>query len=391
MKKKIMIKTENGITSLRVYIQNPNGEFVSMSGGLNNLVSENIENVNKDNFVRLDLTKNTVSDFISNLLYPENIDNILEVWYDRSLLNKPLTVAYPNGLLYKIEIKEKHVLQNTDKTFDIENVIHTLKDVLNNDCTRLANGCLVGKFNYNVTDVVYKKGIDPVLHKHMEDALDDLIGNVLAYSIPFNSELEYVLVIVDDMHYLFDFDSELNFKKKLYKKISNCFSNGERIRVYHITLDSTTDVLNLLNLDTGNAVYFDIDNIKNEVDGKCECGECSKDTSYTEEHVEPVNKDDNDTVANKPYALCLSNNEVMFFNTYKDLKNYCRITGNKLFRINQNVTPGVKKLLNINYGFIKNAYGITEKVNFFYTNKYFISGPQQITSKIRFKQINTDV
>lgn len=381
MKKKIMIKTENGITSLRVYIQNPNGEFVSMSGGLNNLVSENIENVNKDNFVRLDLTKNTVMNFINNLLYHENIDNILEVWYDKSLINKAYTVAYPNGLLYKIEIKEKHVLPETNKTLDTETIVLTLKDVLNNNCVNPTNGCLVGKFNYNVTDVVYKKGIDPVLHKHMEDALDDLIGNGLAYSIPFNSELDYILVIVDDTHYLFDFDSGLNFKKKLYKKISKCFSNGERVRVYHIKLSTTSNVLNLLNLDTGNNDYFDIDSIKSEVDGECGC------TSCTEEHVEP-------SYENKKFVLCESSNNFKFFESMKEMSDYANSNGIGLFRINSRVNHNVKRVLKHCYGKLINytKQNQNDKVTFMFTLDYIkhLEDLKILTewNRVAFKPIN---
>lgn len=354
MKKKIMIKSENGNNSVILYNQyRPDlGFVISMFG-------ENIEDVNKDNFVKLDLTKNKVNNFISNLLYPEDIDNILEVWYDRSLLNKPLTVAYPNGLLYKIEIKEKHVLQDTNKTSDTESVIHTLKDVLNNNCTNPANGCLVGKFNYNITDVTYKKNIDSALYDHMEDAIDDFIGTGLSYSIPFNNELEYILVIVGDISYLFDFDPKLNFKKKLYNKISNCFSNGERIRVYHITLYYNSNVLNLLNLETGNDDCFDIDSIKSEVDTGCEC------SSHTEEHVEPSYK-------NKKFVICESSNNFKFFETMDEMLDYANSNGIGLFRINTGVNYNVKLVLKHCYGKLINytKQNQNDKVTFMFTLDY---------------------
>ena len=215
----------------------------------------------------------------------------------------------------------------------------------------------------------------------MEDAIDDFIGTGLSHSIPFNNELEYILVMVDDISYLFDFYSKLIFKKKLYNKISNCFSNGERIRVYHITLDTNPNVLNLLNLDTGNNDYFDIDNIKSEVDGVCEC------SSHKEEQVEPSYK-------NKKFVLCESSNNFKFFESMKEMSDYANNNNIDLFRINNRVNHNVKRVLKHCYGKLINytKQSQNDKVKFIFTLDYIkhLEDLKILTewNRVPFKPIN---
>lgn len=399
MKKIIVLKKSGDTVSVVNYILQNNNEYCSVTG-------TKINSLNKEDFVKLNLNKTKVIDLVN---YFNNVFNVkyeidfkwevVEFWFDKTLLNKNITIGIKNGIPVTECLKEKHILpehiENVDSKDMIELNIHKLKTVIDIKINAKPNGCLVGSFGYNVTDVVYKKDIDPVLYNHMEDALDDVIGTSLSYGVDFNSNSEYVLVIVDDTNYLFDFDDEIGCITNLHDEVVKCFSKGTNIRSYFITTKNDPNVLELINLNTGKVSYFDIDEIKEEIDDICDCPNCSKkeDLDDDEDKISRRIKEVVDNIFEVPtvvggYVLLDSPNSDKCFEEFEDLKDYCVNNNIDVFKINENVTSYVKTLLGINYNYLRDKYGYTDKVKFYYTSNYFITGPKHITSKIKFKQLN---
>ena len=402
-----------------------NGKYITRTG-------KSFDKLDLDLFCLLNRDKSKVRQLVSNIIQNNNelVFNgkpqlhVSDVYYDKLLLNKDLKLS--DTIL---KIKDKHILNeytpNEDNSVTIEKIldllnfksnweqpnipeqienvvskdmveltINKLKTVIDTKINAKPNGCLVGSFGYNLTDVVFKENIDKTLLKHMEDALDDIIGTSLSYGVDFDSNLNYLLFIINNENYLFDFDDEIDCITNLHDKVVKCFSKGTNIRSYYIAIKNDTNVLDLINLNTGTVNYFDIDEIKEEIDGVCDCPNCSKkeDLDDDEDKIsrrikEVVDNIFEDTPVIGGYVLLDSPNSDKCFETFEDLKDYCVSNNIDVFKINENVTSYVKSLLGINYNYLRDKYGYTDKVKFYYTSNYFITGPKHITSKIKFKQL----
>lgn len=387
MKKIIVLKKSEENVLVVHYILQDNNNYCSMTG-------LNINSLNKEDFVKLNLNKTKVIDLVN---YFNNVFNIkyeidfkwevVEFWFDKTLLNKNITIGVKNGIPITECLKEKHIspeqIENVDSKNMIELNIHKLKTVIDTKINAKPNGCLVGSFGYDLTDVVFKENIDKTLLKYMEDALDDIIGTSLSYGVDFDSNLNYLLFIIN-----------IDCITNLHDKIVKCFNKGTNIRSYYITTKNDTNVLELINLNTGTVSYFDIDEIKEEIGGICNCPNCSKkeDLDNDEDNISKRIKEVVDNIFEDPsvvggYVLLDSPNSDKCFETFEDLKDYYVNNNIDVFKINENVTSYVKTLLGINYNYLRDKYGYADKVKFYYTSNYFITGPKHITSKIKFKKL----